>query len=88
MTGQEITLGSIGVSVLLSIILRMLYSTWELPSRVKPWIATICGMSLAVAALYVSGTECTGGVMATYLVQGFMTGATATGLYEMTKGAK
>jgi hypothetical protein len=88
MTGNEITLGSIGVSVLLSILLRMLYGTWELPNKVKPWIAVACGMALAVVALLISNQACTGAMIATYLVQGFMTGATATGLYEMTKTAK
>lgn len=87
MTG-EITIGSMGVSVILSIILRMVYGTWDVSNRVKPWIAVGCGMVLAVAALYVSGEACTGKAIAAYLVQGFMTGATATGLYEMTKAAK
>lgn len=88
MSGQEITIGSMGVSIILSIILRMIYGTWEVTNRFKPWIAVGCGMGLAVAALYVSDATCDARNIAAYLVQGFMTGATATGLYEMTKGSK
>jgi hypothetical protein len=88
MTGQEITIGSIGVSLLLTIILRMIYNTWEVSNRFKPWIAVGCGIVLAIAALYVSGVVCDPKTIAAYLVQGFMTGATATGMYEMTKTGK
>lgn len=88
MTGNEITIGSIGVSVLLSIVLRMIYSTWDVPNKAKPWIAVGCGMMFAGIALLIAYQAYTGVQIASYLTQGFMTGATATGLYEMTKSAK
>ena len=88
MTGNEITIGSIGISVILSIILRMIYQTWEVPSKAKPWIAVGCGMMFSGIALLVYYQSWTGVQVASYLTQGFMTGATATGIYEMTKSAK
>jgi hypothetical protein len=47
-----------------------------------------CGVALAIAALFISGATLNGLNVSNYIVQGFMTGATATGLYEMTKGVK
>lgn len=89
MNGSEITLGSIGISILLSIALRMLYGTFEIANRWKPWIAVLLGMMLSALAMWVyAPAPITKVMIATFLVQGFMTGATATGLYEMTKTGK
>jgi len=85
MTGQEITLGGIGISVILSILLRMIYSTWQVQNRFKPWIAVGIGMAASVTAILITMEPCAPQMVATYLAQGFMTGATATGIYEMTK---
>ena len=85
MTGQEITLGGIGSSVILSILLRMIYSTWQVEARWKPWIAVGAGMLIAIAALVTIEATNTPAQIVTYLAQGFMTGATAVGLYEITK---
>jgi len=80
-----IVLGSISISVILSILLRMIYNTFNLPNKAKPWIAVGLGMALAVAALYALGITITFAMVVSYLVRGFMVGATAVGLYEMTK---
>jgi len=85
MTGQELTLGSIGISVILSILLRMVYNTFAIPNKFKPWIAVFLGMALAIVVMLSTGAAVAFAVVATYLVQGFMTGATAVGMYEMTK---
>ena len=87
MTGQELALGSIGISVILSILLRMVYNTFDLPNKAKPWIAVGLGMALALVALGTTGAAVTFAIVVTYCVQGFMVGATAVGLYEMTKKA-
>ena len=87
MTGQELAFGSIGISVILSILLRMIYGTFEIANRWKPWIAVALGMGLAVVVLYATDAQCDFAHVVIYLVQGFMTGATAVGLYEMTKKA-
>ena len=88
MTGQELALGSIGISVILSILLRMIYNTFTLPNKAKPWVATGLGVALAILALIIKPGPPDGAQIVQYVVQGFMVGATAVGLYEMTKGAK
>lgn len=87
---QELQIGSIGVSVILSILLRMLYGTWDVSSRAKPWISVGLGLALAVVVMLTTlpAAQCSFKIIVSYLVQGFMVGATATGLYEMTKGTK
>ncbi|MFA5132954.1 MAG: hypothetical protein WC444_06535 [Candidatus Paceibacterota bacterium] len=82
---EELQIGSIGISVLLSIVLRMIYGTWEVSSKAKPWIAVGIGMGLSLVALYITPTGTSPQTVVLFLVQGFMTGATATGLYEMTR---
>ena len=84
--GTELQIGSFGLSVILSIILRMVYGTWEVDSRYKPWIAVIAGMGLSFVAMYTSAPAAWNTqTVVSYITQGFMTGATATGIYEMTK---
>jgi len=82
---QGLQIGSVGASIILSILLRMIYGSFVVGNKWKPWVAVFLGMCLAVVALFtvnrVPGYE----IIVTYLVQGFMTGATAVGLYEMTK---
>ena len=82
---EELQIGSIGISVLLSIVLRMIYGTWEVSSKAKPWIAVAIGMCLSMVALYIAPSGTSPQTVVTFLVQGFMVGATATGLYEMTR---
>ena len=85
MTGQEITISGIGIGVFLSILLSMIYSTWNIENRWKPWIAVIIGMAISVLALFTIPDKYTSKIVIAYLAQGFMTGATATGVYELTK---
>lgn len=85
--GNELAIGSVGISVILSILLRMVYNTWDIPSKFKSWIAVGIGMVLALIGLYVTVGDVSAGTIAAYLVQGFMIGATATGIYELSKKA-
>lgn len=82
---DELTIGAFGISVVLSILLRMLYNTVDVGNRVKPWVAVVLGMGLGSLALWYSGEIWTVRVVIDYLIRGFMTGATAVGLYEMTQ---
>lgn len=85
---QELQIGSFGLSILLSIILRMIYGTVEIPGRYKPWIAVFAGVGLALIAMVSLGVPYEAKSLINYITQGFMTGATATGLYEMTRTNK
>ena len=84
----EMTLGAFGISVLLSIILRMLYNTWEISNRLKPWAAVLIGVGLAVVVMYYNlapASKIGFKMVVDHVLGGFMTGATAVGMYEMTK---
>lgn len=89
MTGQEIgsigiSLGPIGISILLVIILNMIFGTFKIPNKFKSWIAVFIGMVLAVVAL-IAIADRTVDQIIDYLVKGFLAGASATGIYEMGK---
>ncbi len=88
MIGEELQLGSVGVSVVLSILLRMVYGTVEIGSRAKPWISVGLGIGLAIVVMLMTAGVHDFKVVVSFVVQGFMIGATATGLYEMTKSSK
>ena len=88
--GQEMAIGAFGVSIIISIILRMIYNTINIPNKVKPWLAIAIGIGLGIVVMYYNLTP--QGVVGFKLVVdhvlgGFMTGATAVGMYEMTKKA-
>lgn len=85
---QELSIGAFGVSIVLSVLLRLLYNTFEFSNRVKPWIAVSIGVALGVIVMYYNlavGTVVGFKMIVDYVLYGFMTGATAVGMYEMTK---
>lgn len=82
---NELTIGSIGLSVIITMFLKILYCTWDLDNRYKAIFAVIIGVVLSLVVFFSTDSVPTIGSLTTYIVQGFMTGATATGLYEMTK---
>jgi len=69
----------------------MIYGTWEINNRYKPWIAVIIGIVLGVVVMYYNrapGSVVGFKLIVEHILGGFMTGATATGMYEMTKTTK
>jgi hypothetical protein len=88
MIGDDLQIGSVGVSIILSILLRMVYGTVDIGSRAKPWISTGLGIGLAVVVMLTTASAYDLKTVVGFVVQGFMIGATATGLYEMTKSSK
>ena len=85
MTGQELTIGAFGISIILSILLRMIYNTFNIINSYKPWIAVLLGMGLGIIALLYNGEVLSSQTIIDYEIRGFMTGATAIGFYEMTQ---
>lgn len=84
----ELQIGSFGASVILTIILKMVYNTINVPKRAKPWIAIGIGIALGIVAMYYvrdPQQQATFKVVVDYVLQGFMTGATVIGLHEVTK---
>lgn len=85
MTGQELTIGAFSISIILSIVLRMIYNAIEVPNAYKPFVAVLIGMLLGIVSLMYVGEIVTFKSVVDYLLRGFMTGATAVGFYEMTQ---
>ena len=81
----DFTIGAFGASIIISILLRLIYNTFVVSNKWKPWIAIIIGVGLGVLALFYSGDPRTIQLVVDYCVKGFMTGATAVGLYEITQ---
>lgn len=89
MTG-EMAIGAFGVSVVLSVLLRMVYGTFDIASHWKPWLAVGIGMALGVVVMFYNlapGAAVTFRAVVDHVLGGFMTGATAVGMYEMTRRA-
>ena len=83
----EIMIGTSGISLVLTVLLRMVYNTFCITNKYKPWIAVGLGMMLAGVGLYMlPAGEISTTMIIRYMEQGFMVGATATGMYEMSKG--
>ena len=85
MGAEDLTIGAFGASIVLSILLRLIYNTFAIGNRVKPWIAIALGIGLGIVALYYVGVPCSFQNMVDYILKGLMTGATAVGLYEITQ---
>lgn len=81
-------IGSVGVSVILTILLKMIYNTFDIPKKAKPWIAVFIGIALAVVVMIYNSAPLTCVNIIAYSVQGFMVGATAVGLNELMKPNK
>lgn len=88
---QEMAIGAFGVSVVLSILLRMLYNTWGISNRAKPWFAVFIGICLGMIVMFYNlapGATVGFRLIVDHVLGGFMTGATAVGMYEMTQSSK
>lgn len=88
---QGMAIGVFGVSIILSIMLRMIYNTINIPSKLKPWLAITIGIGLGIVVMYYNldpKEPIAFKLVIDHILGGFMTGATAVGMYEMTKSNK
>ena len=81
-------LGSMGITILLSIILRFVYFHFDIENKRKPLIAVSIGLALAIVSLFYNlspDSSITFRMVIDYLERGFLEGASAVGLYELSK---
>jgi hypothetical protein len=82
---NEITIGALGLSGLLFAVLEWVYRTFNVPQKWKPSIAPVIGILMALVAMISMDIAFTAKSCLAYGVQGFMAGAGAVGIKEITK---
>ena len=85
--GNDVMLGAYSVPVILTVILGAIYKALpQVPDRYKPLIAAAVGVGLGIGAMFynVEGSLTVANWI-DYILYGFMVGASAVGLWEMSK---
>jgi hypothetical protein len=90
MDPNTLAIGAFGLPVILTIVLGMVYNAFpQVPDRAKPFIAAGCGIGLGILAMFYNTTPpFTYQAWIYHVLYGFLIGAEAVGLYEMSKRAK
>lgn len=83
----EVNLGGYALPLVLSIVLSLIFKTIKFQDRWKAPIAIFCGISLGLVGLAYQGREWTIINIVDFVLYGFMTGAGAVGLYELSRSA-
>jgi len=84
--GEEVKLGQYALPAILMVILGVIYKMAEgIPDRWKPLIAMGVGVGLGLVALEYGKVAWTFTNAVDYILYGFMAGASAVGLYEMSR---
>jgi uncharacterized membrane-anchored protein len=85
----EIQIGQIGLSVLITVLMGIIYKFFENPDgsssiadKWKTLIVIVVGMGLSVVAMIYNATAWTAQNIISYLVNGFMSGCAAIGLWK------
>lgn len=83
---EEIQFGAYALPVVLMVVLSLFYRIVgeALDNRWKSVIAIVCGTGLGIAGIAYAGQMWTAKVIIDYALYGFMQGAAAVGLWEVT----
>ncbi len=82
---DEVTFGQYALPVLLTVLLGFLYKFVSIPDKFKAGIAVICGMGLGILGIVYNGIPWSAVNIIDHLIYGFMMGAAAIGIYEVTR---
>lgn len=80
---NELAIGSVSASIFITIILGLIYKTFNVSNILKPWIAITLGIVFAFIYMIYSDIAFTAKDVISYVFNGFMVGATAVGLNEL-----
>ena len=85
----EIQFGGIGLSVILTITLAVIYKIFDnrIPDKYRAGIAVVLGVGLGLLNIPYSALACTITCVIDNSIHGFMIGASAVGLYELQRTA-
>lgn len=86
---EEIQLGHYALPVLITVILGLVYKiATVIPERLKPVISVLIGVGLGLYAIEYAEKAWTLVIITDYVLYGFMVGASAVGLYEISKAVR
>lgn len=83
----EVTFGGYALPLVLSIVLSMVYKVVSVGDRFKAPIAGLCGIGLGFIGMLYQGKPWTMVNAVDFGLYGFMAGAGAVGLYEISRSA-
>lgn len=82
---MEVSFGGYALPVVLTVILSFVYRVITVGDRWKAPIAVLCGIALGLVGLAYNELPWTVVNIVDFVLYGFMTGAGAVGIYEMTR---
>jgi hypothetical protein len=80
---NELVIGSVGASLFITIVLGLIYKSFNVSNKWKPWIAIILGIGFAFLTMVYTSIPFIAKNIIDYGINGFMVGATAVGLNEL-----
>lgn len=80
---NELAIGSVSASLFITIVLGLIYKSFEVPGKLKPWIAIFLGIGFTMTYMVYSGIQFEVKQVIDFAFNGFMVGATAVGLNEL-----
>jgi len=86
---EELQLGQYAFPVILTIILGMIYKIIpSIPDRIKVVISVLVAMTLSLIPIAYKGILWTFPVIVDHLLYGIMAGASAAGIYELSRAIR
>lgn len=82
---MEVSFGGYALPVVLTVLLSFVYRVVTVGDRWKAPIAIACGIALGMVGLAYKGLPWSVVNIVDHVLYGFMTGAGAVGIYEMTR---
>ncbi len=86
---QEVQFGQYALPVIITVILAFVYKSFDnpdgsssIPNRSKPLIAISIGIGLGIVGLFYNAVEASFKNIVDHVLYGFMTGASAVGIWE------
>lgn len=80
---NELAIGSVSASLFITIVLGLIYKSFEVPGKLKPWIAIALGIGFAFLSMIYTGVSFEPKQIIDFTINGFMVGSTAVGLNEL-----
>ena len=85
---MEVEFGQYGVPVILTVILAIVYKFINFGDKYKALIAVLVGIALGIVAIPYKGLDWTVVAIVDHAIYGLMIGASAVGLYELSRTVK